>query len=202
MIRVLLAVFLVCFGWGQAYAKTVTLNTATTNCAYYDIETNSGVNFDCFAQLKFDTAANANNAYLFTASLTYHSDGRIVGEHDPGTYEPYIFEVGCIELCFWYSSDSNANLVSLRFYHLYNGCTYCVEGSFNSNGTGLNYFFSQAGATFPPFPGQYPAIYMNSSWVSVAPAPVPLSASAILLVSGILSLLYLGRFSKKPLAVA
>jgi hypothetical protein len=188
MKTIYIAVLLLCAALGQAYGKTITMKTAVTSCVATNLTATEYT--DCYAQLNFETAANANSTYLFDASLTYFGNGQVIGQSSVGTYEEFISpdDQSCSELCFKYTSDTFANLVSFNFINLYTGCWYCSAGSFSTNGTIRNYFSSDT------------AIDMYSVWSLEAPAPVPLAPSFILLASAILSVVSLGCRGKRGLA--
>lgn len=166
------------------------MKTVANSCVAQDAYTTTTEYNDCYAQLSFETAANANNAYLFGAALTYYGNGQVIGQSNVGTYEPFIYpdDGGCSEICFTYTSDASANLVSFLFYTAYNGCWYCSMGVFDRSGAGENYFSSDT------------AIEMFSEWSFDAPAPVPLAPTVLLLVSAILSVFCLGHIGKRGLA--
>lgn len=189
MKTIYLAIVLICAALGQANAKSITMKTALTSCASYDAAMTATDYTDCYAQLSFETAANANNTYLFAAGLTYYANSQVIGQSGVGTYEPFIFpeDGSCSEVCFTYTSDAFANLISFSFYNLYAGCWYCSQGSFSFDGTSENYFSSDT------------AIDMYSVWSLEAPAPVPLAPAVLLLASAVLSVFCLRGGGKRGL---
>lgn len=190
MKTICLALVLLCSVLSQAYGKTITMTTVATSCASPDANMASTVYTDCFAQLIFDTAANANGAYLFDAALTYYGNGQVIGQSNVGTDAGFISpdDGSCSEVCFTYTSDALANLISFKFYSLYNGCWYCTQGIFDPSGTGENSFSSDTG------------IDMNSMWSLPDPTPVPLGPAVLSLATAVIGVFCLGRFGRKSLA--
>jgi len=185
-----LAIVLLCSVLSQANGKTITMKTVATSCVSQDANMTSTDYTDCYAQLVFDTAANTDSAYLFDAALTYYGNGQVIGQANVGTDAGFISpdDGSCSEVCFTYTSDALANLVSFTFYNLYNGCWYCSQGIFDPSGTGENSFSSDTG------------IDMYSTWSLPAPTPVPLVPAVLILATAVLSMFCLRPFGRKGFA--